>query len=290
MAYQLYGYLVKSDFPLSPCRLTRSKRTLDMVVVSKPAAHSNRSGSKPKLFHTQSYEDGQIYSQFYQVRGDFLVRLPAFGDFFIHSSGRRITCHFNAALIPQEKVVALIHHILPLSVSLKKQLVLHAATLVMGETAQLVIGDAGVGKSTFAHHMLKHGYGVYSDDAVRLRKVRSHFEAVPSNPLIRIWKKNEKLNHFFDGQPRGPKKLKAIYLLQPERIQTTNWIEPVSPIKALEKILSQVFRLNLMSKDLNRREMHALMALCANVPIYSVRHEHSPQALNRLRNRLVSGQ
>ena len=63
---------------------------------------------------------------------------------------------------------ALIRRVLPFSAALKGLIILHGASIVFKKSASLLIGESGVGKSTFSKALARSGAEVAADDLSRV--------------------------------------------------------------------------------------------------------------------------
>ena len=283
MTYVSYGLLLQCDFSLTHVPEYSLNKKPDVIVRSNKKVQK----LKAKLIHEQRYQNGKLYAQFCEIKDGFLVRLPSYGSFNINKSGIVILCQFKPDLTDEEKTIGLIHHVLPLAVSLRGEVVLHSAAIVINNEGHLVVAGPGVGKSTFAHFMYKSGYTVYSDDAARMLIDNKSIKIVPSSPYIRVWQAGKKRHLKTHYAAKKQVKVKCIYLLQmkSERLSRRSRL---SAIQSLPYLLPQIFRLNLNSINLKSTEISNLTCLVRSVPVFLIPHEHSPSALKKLRKFLVN--
>jgi hypothetical protein len=81
----------------------------------------------------------------------------------------------------------LLDQVLPLAMSQRARLVLHAACVAIDGSATLFAGVSGQGKSTLAAACAAAGHAVVADDCVRLERRGTTWLADPSYPGVRLW-------------------------------------------------------------------------------------------------------
>ncbi len=118
---------------------------------------------------------------------DYLYRFAAYGDFLISSDVRQVKCR----PLPQAAEAGLRHvlidHILPVIISCREPLVLHASAVLTPRGVLGFVGGSGEGKSTLALAFAQHGCALVTDDCLALRKGSDGWLAVPAYPGVRLW-------------------------------------------------------------------------------------------------------
>ena len=70
---------------------------------------------------------------------------------------------------------------------------LHASAIEVGGTAVAFVGPHGAGKSTVAAALARSGYGVLTDDVLRLRRAGAAWLADPFGGFLRLWPASERM-------------------------------------------------------------------------------------------------
>jgi hypothetical protein len=121
-------------------------------------------------------------------RGDgYLLRFPSCGDFFLSGDGSEIRCR-PLPDIPEVTVRhLLLDQVIPLALSRREPIVLHASAVLTTRDAVAFAGKSGRGKSTLATSFMQEGYRLVSDDCLVLRREQGSWIALPSYPGVRLW-------------------------------------------------------------------------------------------------------
>ena len=122
------------------------------------------------------------------VRGeDYLLRFPDLGDFLISRDAKESRCR----PLPGTPASTLRHlfldQVIPLILSRRELLVLHASAVLTPHGAIAFVGKSGQGKSTLAACFGQIGCPLISDDYLVLRKTGQAWAAIPSYPGVRLW-------------------------------------------------------------------------------------------------------
>jgi hypothetical protein len=281
--YLAYGLGIQSDFSLAPCTLVKNKSSEIRVSLAKEKI----SVKNLSAFHTLRFKNNSIYARFYRVGKYFLVHFPRQATCLISKSGRRIECDFSSAMTASEKSILVLHHVLPLALSLQGKLVLHAAAVVVARRAQLICGPAGLGKSTIAAFLQSKKYPILTDDACLIHPQGSFFTVRPSLPLIRTWDKktSQKLALVSKVKANAPAvRVQNIYF--PSLSATS--VRKLTALEASPNLFAQSFRLSMQPQDL-RREFRQILNLCEKVSFYEVPYRHHRTALRNLEAQLLRG-
>jgi hypothetical protein len=181
----------------------------------------------------------------------------------------------------------MIHHFLPHLLSLRGQLVLHAAAVVVGGRAHLILGRAGIGKSTLAHYFSKAGYLVLSDDAVLIQKKGGKYFTSASTPMVRLKGRGlrEKSVVETTGTSRSFQIASVNLPVLKSRSRRVIAYRP-NPKQTLSLMLPEVFRLDLDNQKLNTSGFRQIVQLCRKVPILAWSYSHRPRAKAQVRKLL----
>src|SRR5207253_1964784 len=117
----------------------------------------------------------------------YLFHFPELADFRIDAAGRTIRCH-PVPGTPLETIRHLfLDQVIPLVLSKRGKLVVHASATLFSEGASAFIGMAGAGKSTLAASLADRGFPLLTDDCLLLEEKGHEFSVIPSYPGVRLW-------------------------------------------------------------------------------------------------------
>jgi hypothetical protein len=189
--YRIYGIDIQSSLPLPEAGRSSSK-DCSLAIELSPDAF----GDSWSWFHSwpqrgRARAVRKPWLAFGKHDGRFLLRFPDLAEFEISAEADRIRCRPRPRLAPSTLRHLLLDQVLPLAVSLRGQLVLHASAVhVPGFGVISFAGLAGCGKSTLAAALGMRRCSVVTDDALVLARNEDDEEvyAVPGYPGLRLWR------------------------------------------------------------------------------------------------------
>jgi hypothetical protein len=130
---------------------------------------------------------GGIAARFFREPEGYLLRFPDIADFEVDAQGRAATCFPAPAAAEADCFRVYQHNVMPLMLSLRGALVLHASAVEVSGRAIAFAGQSGAGKSTLAASFVVAGHGFLSDDAVMIEANCGMAIAHPSPRELRLW-------------------------------------------------------------------------------------------------------
>ena len=279
--YRLFGLRVLSEITLGQLPTRRFKLPDVHLVLGKSVRPK---GSRISFYHRIYSDQGSLASSFAWSGKKFLVRLHGVADFMISQNGSQIEC-FPVPKSELADVAALfISQIMPLAMSLRKNLlVMHACGVRIGHGCAIILGNQGFGKSTLAAAFVRRGYSLLSDDVLPLRRKLNQLQALPGVPEIRL---GSKMVDLIGGDSRingltkvfaktrvgvgfafcsEPLPVKKIYWLSPpKRTDRSLSITPLSLKDGWQALLQNCFRLDIQNSSRVREEFHLLGQVMEN--------------------------
>ena len=288
--YQICGLILESNIPLTELKQAPgSQSNCSFLLLSAGA----RRPSAPDWFHHWRVSDtGDAWLSFGRVEGDYLLRFPELADFLVSFNGNSIRC-FPEPDIPLDTIRhLLIDQVVPLLLSQRGTIALHASAVVMGEAAVAFLGKTGLGKSSLTASLCNRGCRLLTDDCLALKKQGEQLIAIPSYRGVRLWPEMVSsvfqatpalapLAHYTDKQRiipgnghlefcADPIPLKRVYVIaSPDETGNTHQITitPLTKREALMELVNQTFRLDINDRTKLSKEFHWL-AWAAELPIY----------------------
>ena len=215
-------------------------------------------------------------------------------EFIIGGDGKSVQWRAARATRPETMRHLLLDQVLPTLAFEHGMLSLHASAVSVTGGAVAFAGPSSRGKSTLAASFALDGHTVVTDDCLMLRWRRREASAIPSYPSLRLWTETaarvlgpalapEDLSPVAQytskvrldrrvtaiGFCRRPARLRRIYVL--ERGRGPTQIETLSRRQAYIELLKITFRLNPLDKSTLHREVAALDAVTALVPVARLR-------------------
>lgn len=197
----------------------------------------------------------------------------------VSSDGSRIG--YDAPDLPDAELAhLLLHQVLPLAVSRRGSLVLHACAVATPRGAIGLIGQSGAGKSTLAATFCRHGCELVADDALVIDITEDGVRVAPTAEGLRLWEDMAVALQSPGAAAAGSRRkrrvpaplaagavpLVRLFLIgegMPGPVRTI----AVPPAEARIELLSHLFRLDVSDADESRRLFHLAHRLAAQVPL-----------------------
>jgi hypothetical protein len=169
---------------LSPSRLTSN----DPFLLSIAWAHvSADATSSMEPFHRWMTPEGDVWTEFFRIGTDYLLRFPGKADFHVSADGLHIEERPVAGCSRETLAHLYQNQVVPLALSRQGYLVLHASAVMLEGRAIAFLGRTGQGKSTLAASLARSGGALLTDDGLQIEMRESQPFAVPSHPSLRLW-------------------------------------------------------------------------------------------------------
>ncbi|HYT76930.1 MAG TPA: hypothetical protein VEL79_19405 [Vicinamibacterales bacterium] len=295
---------IASELPLP--ELLRSARTnaewsiaVDTVGVSRVSAEWFREWRLP---------GGKLWLSIGRIPNGYLLRFRDYADFTICTNPNRIVVHPVDA--HQETLRhLLIDQVLPLALSRRGHLVLHASAVHLpGVGAVGFVGATGRGKSTLAAALAHGGAQILTDDCLAIDFRGGAAYAVPGYPGLRLWPgaaagpllgvtANSRVAHYSRKRrlARGPlrfygrrSRLRVLFLLSARAAAGAPVaVRRVRAPARLMGLLRFAYLLDVEDRKDLTAAFSALARVATGVPVLRLRlrHGHSrlPEAADRIR-------
>lgn len=149
-------------------------------------------------FHRWELPGNQVWLYIGRRESGYLLRFPDLADFEI--SGDHISCYPAPANPPLETLKhLLLDQVLPLLLSQRGQLVLHASAVTGPGGAFAFTGASGHGKSTLAASFSLDGYALLTDDCLVVESSAGGIVGTPVYPALRLYP--ETIERLFAVEP-----------------------------------------------------------------------------------------
>jgi hypothetical protein len=281
-AYSAFGLVVSSNVPLPGLPEVAGRRP-DCVLEVRPGPIRERSTGRG---HTLRLPNGTTSLIIGRCGSGFLVRFPGLAVFLISRDGQKVRCAPRRG----SRVVAhlFLAHVLPLALSQRGRLVLHASAVATQHGAVAFLGAAGQGKSTLSASFVRRSFPLLTDDGLLLVEDGTMLAGVPSYPEIRLWPdvlavlgdsglevhdvahRTGKKRLSVDGGPwrfsRDPVPVRRMYVLgraQPAARSRTVTITALTPREAFIELVKHTYRLDLDDHTRLRDEFDSISRIAA---------------------------
>jgi energy-coupling factor transporter ATP-binding protein EcfA2 len=138
-------------------------------------------------FHVSRARDGCVWTEFYRLGRDYLLRFPDLADFIVSADGREASCALAPAASMEQVEHLWLNQVAPLARSKQGATVFHGSCVEIGGRAIAFIGESGSGKSTLAACFASLGHAFMADDGLIVRPFGVSYLAAPSHSSIRLW-------------------------------------------------------------------------------------------------------
>ena len=190
---------------------------------------------------------------------------------------------------------------MPLILSRRESLVLHASAVLTGNGVIAFVGNGGTGKSTLATHFALSGWPLIADDFLVLREQLGTWLAVPSYPGVRLWDTSEK--ELFEDPPSGtefahysakrrispaalpfadaPAPIRSLYFLGSIRksADTDFSISPIPPRDNFIELISFASNLDVSDKNYLMSQFQTVDKLLPSLQCFYLKYPHDFSAL-----------
>ncbi len=231
-------------------------------------------------YHRWGNEGEPDWLRFGQAGADFLLDFPGLVRFLIADQTRALHVEPGPAVPDVTVRHLMLNQVLPLVLSQRGRLVLHAAAIAVGDEVMGLVGPTGSGKSTLVAACGRLGAAVVADDSLVLLRRGPGWVAVPSYPAVRLWPDaldrlawpdagDGDVAHYHDKRRLTPKD--GVWRFETRVLPLTRlWMldepkQPPHPV-ALE-LFSQVFRLDVRDHAESARLFHHIADLAASVSV-----------------------
>jgi hypothetical protein len=183
MLYRLCDLVLRSNVPL-PELPPAAQTTVDVDFELLPAGELEEVAAE--WFHRRELDNGRVWLTFGRLAAGYLLRFPRFADFTLLDATRRVRCRPRPGLPEVTLRHLLVDQVLPLVLSQRGALVLHASAVAIPQGVLAFVGETGRGKSTLAASLCQRGCNLVTDDYLVLRERGSDFWAMPTYPGLRV--------------------------------------------------------------------------------------------------------
>jgi hypothetical protein len=273
----------------------------------------NPSAGHADWFHEWTFgEDGEdeeskvVWLRFARTADGYLLRFPSCGDFFVSADAARIQCRPLPGTPEVTVRHLLLDQVIPLVLSRRERIVLHASAVVTGYGAIAFAGKSGQGKSTLAASLAREGCSLVSDDCLVLRTEHGGWTALPSYPGVRLWPSTagEVLR---EGRPAaevahytlkrrvcdadvlpyasGPAPLQRFFFLGDDAGEIS--FERLPPGRAFIELVGCAYNLDIEDTAFLRRQFDTVGRLTADVPAYAIHYPREFTSLPAVREAIV---
>ena len=117
----------------------------------------------------------------------YLLRFPRQADFLIEPDGVTTTCYPRRGLSRATLRHLLLDHVLPLVVSHRGRIILHASAVATPYGGVGFLAATGAGKSTLAASLSRRGWPLVADDSLQVEPGVDSVVATASYSGLRLW-------------------------------------------------------------------------------------------------------
>lgn len=223
-----------------------------------------------------------------KLDGAYGLRFAGEIEFRVSFDGTQID-RVDAFPVGQETIDSLyFNQVLPLALSRRGYLVLHAACVETDYGAVAFVGRSGQGKSTLAASFASNGCRFLADDGLQIETTDGAYIVRPSRPSIRLWddscnallpesrsmappvdytRKSRFLADQFLAFCAEPRKLRTVYFLGDGAVESPT-ITSVTPSEAMVELIRHAFLLDIEEREALSLQFAQLTHLVTNVKTY----------------------
>ena len=277
--YSAFGLVAGSNVPLSGLAEVAGKRA-DCTFALRRRPIADRPIDRG---HTLRRPNGTISLTIARCRSGYLVRFPGVAVYLVSPDGCQISGARLRRTQPQTVAHLFLTHVLPLALSLRGRLVLHASAVATPHGAVAFVGAAGQGKSTLSASFVRRAFPLIADDGLLLHDHGGTLAGVPSYPEMRLWpdvlsalghdgleahdighrvgKKRLGVDRVLWPFCRNPVEVRRIYVLAPPEAGAGRGrvrITACAPREAFIELFKHTYRLDLDDRTRLRDELESI--------------------------------
>jgi hypothetical protein len=290
-AYDLSGLVFTSDVPLPelPQLHPMDPRPAECAVHWGDARRHD--APRAPAFYAWITEFGEEWLFFADRPGGYRLTFPEHGEFDVDADGGAVAVHGWPGTPAETMRHLLLNQILPLVLSRRGRIVLHASAVSVKDEVAAFLGRSGAGKSTVAVSCAMRGARIVADDCLVVEPgPRTQWQAVPCRAGVRLWPDalrrlgvpetaGAAAAHYTDKRRVGPGEfgltfetrtlpLTAFHVLRARRVED----EPVvrhrlSGRDIVMALASEIFRLDPRDAAESRRQFEAISDIAASVRV-----------------------
>jgi hypothetical protein len=282
--YSAFGLVITSNVPLPGLPEVAARRS-DCVLEVRRGPIGERSTGRGHAFRLPN---GMISLIIGRCGSGFLVRFPGLAVFLVSRDGRKVSCAPRRGTRGRVVAHLFLAQVLPLALSQRGRLVLHASAVATQHGAVAFLGAAGQGKSTLGASFVRRSFPLLTDDGLLLVEDGTMLAGVPSYPEIRLWPdalavlgdgglevhdvahRAGKKRLTVDRGPwmfsREPVPVKRIYVLdgaKPTARSSAVTITALTPREAFIELVKHTYRLDLYDHTRLRDEFDSISRIAA---------------------------
>jgi len=247
--------------------------------------------------------DGSVFLKTMRRADGHLLRYPTLADFHItRDDAIRI---YPAPRVPRHTLRhLLIDAVMPLYLSRRGELVLHASAVRVPGGAALFLADSGRGKSTLTAALCAAGHHLLADDYLVVDDRGETPLAVPSYPGLRLWPDmaravaprgwrrsavahyTRKIRFLAPMDARGGRRLPIVrvYVLRNDGRARGVRIEPLAGRRALMALVRQLFFVDVSDRQQIAEQFARLARIAGQVSVRQLIFPRTLDVLPALRN------
>jgi len=293
MQYQFSDLIVTSAEPLPELQVAGEGAAEVAInwMAAGPTEHQ-------PVFAAWPTPSGGQWLTFADAADGFLLTFTGLGQFDVSRDAARVTVRPFPGVDRSTMRHLLLNQVLPLVLSRRGRLVLHASAISRNGRVAAFIGRSGAGKSTMAAACAAGGAAVVTDDCLVLRREGARWLAVPCDAGVRLWPDTLELlgwprasgagmAHFTDKRRVGAAHPAVrfetaalplaclIRLSRPDEPHVTGVLRGRHAVIALA---SELFRLDVRDARESRWQFDAISALATDVSIEAPVRAHPIEA------------
>lgn len=227
--------------------------------------------------------DHELWARFGDAGHEYVVDFPALAEFRITPDATVVRATLRPGIPEFTGRHLLLNQVLPLVLSRRGRLVLHAGAVAIGGEVFAFIGPTGSGKSTLVAACANAGAEVVADDSVVIVRDGDRWLAWPSYPAIRLWASAADLvgwesgagsvaAHYTDKVTFGPASGHWRFAGGPLPFSTILRLGDDAETTALAvDLYSQVFRLDVRDRRETVELFHVVADLAAAVRVRTLK-------------------
>ncbi len=197
--YSICGFTLKSNIALPELLFAYNKKPN----LAFRLLRAQRVDAPFRWLHHYLLFDGRPWLSVGELGTGYLFRFPDLADFHLLPKAKEIRCYPNPNTPLETIRHLLLDQVMPLILSERGKLVLHASAVVTPEGAIAFLGETGRGKSTLTASFAQRGFSVLTDDCLLVEEQNGQLFGIPSYPGLRLWP--DSISALFGNKSRLPR-------------------------------------------------------------------------------------
>lgn len=310
MLYNIYGTILESGMVIADLPSGEGHRPDWSFRVEAPTPRAARARVR-RWDQRWPLPSGKDWLAFVRRPNGYLLRFPDYADYEVDRAASTVVCRPLPGVNNETIQHLFLDQVLPLVLSTRGRVLLHASAVVTPAGIIAFAGEAGRGKSTLATSFAASGCPLITDDCLHVDLSNDPPLGIPGYPGLRLW--DDSIDQLFEEAPPlsevahySEKKRLAVrdtelpycdqrlplcgiffLAVHDDAFGPEIQIERLSVREAFMALMSYTFKLDIWNSEMLVADFIRIRQIAAGLPCYQLRFRHGFALLPRVREAIL---